>query len=252
MRLRHALACALIAILSSSVASAKNRCAGFSIDGDHFITFTNTCSVTIMVTLRDDGSCSRTACAFGPLRPGGQTRWGRITGRISVDDEQWPDSSGSATPRRTFTVSPSVSQGILNMRSGPGQGHPIVTSIPAGASGVETTGGCVDPDDGKSRYEWCAVQWQGKSGWVSKGGLFESTAQPRQAPPPEPQEDAVTSEEERVGPCLCNNQTNAMRCASDRLMREQCENRQINGQLVEVCSRYKLSVVANAHRCSPY
>jgi uncharacterized protein YraI len=60
--------------------------------------------------------------------------------------------------------------GVLRMRSGPGQYHPIVGTIPAGAGGV-AVGQCVAPDDGISQYNWCRVRWQGLSGWVSACGL---------------------------------------------------------------------------------
>ncbi len=96
--------------------------------------------------------------------------------------------SSSRQERNTFnstshlvTVSPSVSGGILNMREGPGQGHALVTSIPAGTSGVAHSGNCASPDDGRSRNPWCQVQWNGHNGWVSQGGLSETRAEP--APP---------------------------------------------------------------------
>ncbi len=77
----------------------------------------------------------------------------------------------SSDEPRGFQVSVTVSEGILNMRNGPGQGHALVTSIPAGSGGVRQVGSCVSPDDGKSRNEWCKVEWNGNQGWVSKGGL---------------------------------------------------------------------------------
>ena len=76
----------------------------------------------------------------------------------------------SGIQKKLVSVSPDVSQGILNMRSGPGIGHPIIVSIPAGTHGLEL-GTCRSPDDGKSRYKWCDVEWKGFSGWVSSGSV---------------------------------------------------------------------------------
>jgi uncharacterized protein YraI len=66
---------------------------------------------------------------------------------------------------------PAVSEGYLNMRTGPGQQHPIVAAIPAGTGDVVLAGRCVDPNDGISTYQWCPVRWNGHIGWVSSGGL---------------------------------------------------------------------------------
>jgi uncharacterized protein YraI len=71
----------------------------------------------------------------------------------------------SVPSQRTFRVLPNVSQGVLNMRKGPGTTYDLVTSIPGGASDV-TVGGCRLSDD-SSRTAWCEVQWRGKSGWAS-------------------------------------------------------------------------------------
>jgi uncharacterized protein len=71
-----------------------------------------------------------------------------------------------------FRISPSVSDGILNMRDGPGQRHKLITSIPAGTSGVRRIGACIEADDGGlSKNKWCNVEWRGHAGWVSMGGL---------------------------------------------------------------------------------
>jgi len=71
----------------------------------------------------------------------------------------------AAGARRTFRVLADVSQGILNIRAGPGTRHNLVASIPAGASDV-TVGSCTMPDDG-GRTAWCEVEWRGKTGWAS-------------------------------------------------------------------------------------
>ena len=72
----------------------------------------------------------------------------------------------AALPPVTYRVLPNVSQGIHNMRSGPGTNFPLVVSIPAGATGL-TVGRCRMPQDGSSRHAWCEVQWRNNSGWAS-------------------------------------------------------------------------------------
>jgi len=83
--------------------------------------------------------------------------------------------ASSTQPRReVFRVASDVSDGILNMRNGPGRHHAVVTSIPAGSDNVRQIGTCVEPDDGASRYRWCNVEWNGQVGWVSSSGLRSS------------------------------------------------------------------------------
>ena len=83
-----------------------------------------------------------------------------------------------------YAISENVSDGILNMRSGPGQGHPIVIAIPAGSGGV-TIGSCRTADDGRSRNSWCEAQWKSYSGWVSSGGIVpEFPSLPVSSPSP--------------------------------------------------------------------
>ena len=72
----------------------------------------------------------------------------------------------AALPRDTYRVLPNVSQGIHNMRSGPGTNFPLVVSIPAGATGL-TIGQCRPPQDRRSAHPWCEVTWRGHSGWTS-------------------------------------------------------------------------------------
>jgi uncharacterized protein YraI len=81
-------------------------------------------------------------------------------------------SAALAAPRRGFRVLDSVSEGILNIRAGPGTGHPIIIALPAGSSG-EMKGRCHAPDDG-GRYAWCEVEWRGRSGWVSSRSIVET------------------------------------------------------------------------------
>ncbi len=68
--------------------------------------------------------------------------------------------------RPVYRIAADVSDGVLNMRSGPGQGHNLVTAIPAGSGGVKV-GRCRNPDDGRSRNTWCEVEWRGRTGWAS-------------------------------------------------------------------------------------
>jgi hypothetical protein len=79
----------------------------------------------------------------------------------------------AALPQATYRVLPNVSQGIHNMRSGPGTHFPLVTSIPAGASGL-AVGRCRPAEDGRSRHPWCEVKWQQFSGWASSCCMVDS------------------------------------------------------------------------------
>jgi hypothetical protein len=72
----------------------------------------------------------------------------------------------AALPRETYRVLGNVSQGIHNMRRGPGTNYPLVVSIPAGATGL-TVGQCRPPLDRRSAHPWCEVNWRGHSGWTS-------------------------------------------------------------------------------------
>jgi uncharacterized protein YraI len=71
---------------------------------------------------------------------------------------------------RVNPYSDALNDGYLNMRDGPGQYHPWVTRIPAGA-GVQVVGPCIVADDGISVHRWCNIQWNGYTGWASQGGL---------------------------------------------------------------------------------
>jgi uncharacterized protein YraI len=71
----------------------------------------------------------------------------------------------AAEEQGVFRVTDTVSQGKLNMRSGPGTSHALVVALPAGASGVRV-GRCRKPDDG-GRIPWCEVEWRGYKGWAS-------------------------------------------------------------------------------------
>ena len=93
------------------------------------------------------------------------------------------------------------------MRSGPGTGHQLVVSIPAGSSGV-SLGACQDPDDGRSTQKWCRADWNGNSGWISTGGLAKAEQPPAskrrarldpedEAQPPEMVEQQIKEENEQ-------------------------------------------------------
>jgi uncharacterized caspase-like protein/uncharacterized protein YraI len=72
---------------------------------------------------------------------------------------------------RRFKVLENVSDGILNIRTGPGTTGRVVAEMPAGASDV-SVGRCVPPEDGKG-VPWCEVQWRGYAGWASSCCMVE-------------------------------------------------------------------------------
>jgi uncharacterized protein YraI len=79
----------------------------------------------------------------------------------------------------TFAVMPNVSEGYLNMRAGPGPGHPVLTRVPAGAGGV-TVLSCRPPDSGGGSNPWCAVRWRDFAGWLSSCCIVDANgARPR-------------------------------------------------------------------------
>jgi uncharacterized protein YraI len=61
---------------------------------------------------------------------------------------------------QSYSVKQDVSDGILNMRDGPGTGHRLIRSIPAGSGGL-SIGECRNPDDGTRRFKWCYASWGG-------------------------------------------------------------------------------------------
>jgi uncharacterized protein YraI len=102
----------------------------------------------------------------------------------------------------TYRVNPNamaVDDGYLNMRSGPGQKHDIITSIPAGSE--VQRGSCVQADDGISTFPWCKVRWNGHIGWVSSGGLETGASQVgRRADQPEKgvNDTNIESDQDRI------------------------------------------------------
>jgi uncharacterized protein YraI len=78
------------------------------------------------------------------------------------------DSTGSSTWR----VRSDVSQGILNVRVGPGSNYALSGPpfpMPAGTGGIQV-GECRPPDNG-GKFDWCFITWSGVSGWASSNGL---------------------------------------------------------------------------------
>lgn len=69
-----------------------------------------------------------------------------------------------------FQVPPYASNGILNVRRGPGVNHGLVGTIPAGQ--VVSASRCVPRDDGTVGADWCLVSWNGLTGWASQAVLL--------------------------------------------------------------------------------
>jgi len=107
--------------------------------------------------------------------------------------------------RQIFRVASDVSEGILNMRNGPGTRHALVTAIPAGSENVQQIGPCVEADDRISRHNWCNVEWNGKIGWVSMIGLEASQGKPR---------SVNSSQAENIATSLWNHNGSIMRLSA--------------------------------------
>jgi uncharacterized protein YgiM (DUF1202 family) len=71
----------------------------------------------------------------------------------------------------TYRVKGTVSEGILNMRDGPGQRYKIVVILVAGEGDIRVKT-CRSADDDISQFPWCLVEvGPYKPGWVSQAGL---------------------------------------------------------------------------------
>jgi len=79
-----------------------------------------------------------------------------------------------------------VSQGVSNMRSGPGQYNSLIVAVPAGST-LMLKGDCRNADDGVSRYPWCRYQWNGYTGWMSSGNVLVLPTPTLGERPPSPQ-----------------------------------------------------------------
>ncbi|MGA7326749.1 MAG: hypothetical protein WBX25_20215 [Rhodomicrobium sp.] len=95
---------------------------------------------------------------------------GLCLGPLCLFDPAQSQNELSASARRALRVSSSVSEGLLNMRDGPGVRHAVSVAVPAGSS-LWQVGPCIKDDDGVSRYKWCNVEWNGSTGWASASGL---------------------------------------------------------------------------------
>lgn len=80
-----------------------------------------------------------------------------------------------------YRVLPSVSDGFLNLREGPGTNFSIISPIPAGSRGIRQVGACQTAPSTQSA--WCYVNWSGRSGWVALAGL---AVDPEYSPPTTP------------------------------------------------------------------
>lgn len=65
---------------------------------------------------------------------------------------------GAQEGTKTYRVVRVAPDDMLNIRSGPSAGYPIVGRIPPQGRGVRITAGC---------DEWCPVRYNGTSGWVN-------------------------------------------------------------------------------------
>jgi uncharacterized protein YgiM (DUF1202 family) len=83
-----------------------------------------------------------------------------------------------------FMIPYDVSEGHMNVRSGPGTNHGLLGAIPAG----QTVGAsrCAPRDDGIAGANWCLVTWNSLTGWVSQAGLMPLQEQPVSPPLPRP------------------------------------------------------------------
>ncbi len=80
---------------------------------------------------------------------------------------------------QSFRVVADVSDGILNLRTGPSTSFPVVAKIPAGAVGIRQLEPCTVP---AGRPGWCKIEWSGFRGWASMSGLAESPPIQHSAP----------------------------------------------------------------------
>ena len=82
---------------------------------------------------------------------------------------------GNPLSAENYRVNDHVSDGFLNMRTGPGLGHDVVVAIPEGSGGL-TIGECQSSDDnGRTTQGWCRAEWSGHSGWVSRCCIAQET-----------------------------------------------------------------------------
>jgi S1-C subfamily serine protease len=85
--------------------------------------------------------------------------------------------------RGTLQVKPDVSEGVLNLRTGPGTNFSIVASMPAGTAGISLAEPCATP---AGQRGWCKISWSNLQGWASMTGLMDARSMVSQAPIPSP------------------------------------------------------------------
>jgi uncharacterized protein YraI len=85
----------------------------------------------------------------------------------------YPAIVAAATISQAAVAAPGVAISDVNMRTGPGTGYPVITTIPGGAP-VEVLG-C---------QSWCSVVYRGAEGYVSGRYLQTQVAGGYQAAPP--------------------------------------------------------------------
>lgn len=73
-------------------------------------------------------------------------------------------------PARTWRVKLGVSEGHMNVREGRGTTFPILFEIPEGKGGL-VVHECLPPESGTGTKDWCFIDYQGRSGWISSGGI---------------------------------------------------------------------------------
>jgi hypothetical protein len=89
-----------------------------------------------------------------------------------------------AHAEQTFEVPAGVSEGHLNIRSGPGVNFPIIGAIPAATPLTwREKPYCVARQDGMRGADWCLVNHGGVQGWASKAGLVPIARLPAALPP---------------------------------------------------------------------
>jgi clan AA aspartic protease (TIGR02281 family) len=100
-------------------------------------------------------------------------------GALALMLAAWP-----AHAEQTFEVPAGVSEGHLNIRSGPGVNFPIIGAIPAATSLTwRDKPYCVARQDGMRGADWCLVNHGGVQGWASKAGLVPIARLPAALPP---------------------------------------------------------------------
>ena len=90
-----------------------------------------------------------------------------------------PQHARAFSNERTYRVVAVGFDDVLNIRSGPSAGHPVIGEIPPTGRGVRLTGPC---------RGWCPISYNGASGWVHARYLaIEAAIAPyiQRAPSPE-------------------------------------------------------------------